>query len=107
VVQWRRSLGAAERSNLTRFFQHEQLSDSEFAEHFVDLALSSRAQLVVIPLQDFLALGAEARMNRPATESGNWVWRASESHLSAARAGLIRQKLTKAHRLGDQQAKAP
>lgn len=106
VVQWRRSLGAAERSNLARFFQHEQLSDSEFAEHFVDLALSSRAQLVVIPLQDFLALGAEARMNRPATESGNWVWRASESHLSAARAGLIRQKLTKAHRLGDQQAKA-
>jgi 4-alpha-glucanotransferase len=30
---------------------------------------------VLFPLQDVLGLGSEARMNRPATTSGNWSWR--------------------------------
>jgi 4-alpha-glucanotransferase len=29
----------------------------------------------MIPLQDLLALGREARMNTPATTRGNWTWR--------------------------------
>jgi 4-alpha-glucanotransferase len=29
----------------------------------------------LFPLQDVLGLGSEARMNRPATASGNWRWR--------------------------------
>jgi 4-alpha-glucanotransferase len=29
----------------------------------------------VVPLQDFLGLGSEARMNTPARASGNWSWR--------------------------------
>jgi 4-alpha-glucanotransferase len=35
----------------------------------------SKATLVVAPLQDFLGLGAEARMNYPGTALGNWGWR--------------------------------
>ena len=38
-------------------------------------ALSSAADTAIIPLQDLLGLGSEARMNLPATESGNWTWR--------------------------------
>ena len=34
--------------------------------------LGSVAQLAVIPLQDLLGLGSEARFNRPGTASGNW-----------------------------------
>jgi 4-alpha-glucanotransferase len=38
-------------------------------------ALSSVASLSVVPLQDVLGLGSEARMNVPSRETGNWRWR--------------------------------
>lgn len=39
------------------------------------LAMNSVAELVIIPMQDVLGLGAEARMNRPGTTKNNWTWR--------------------------------
>jgi 4-alpha-glucanotransferase len=39
---------------------------------------SSVAQMAVVPAQDLLELGSEARMNTPAVAAGNWSWRASE-----------------------------
>ena len=41
-------------------------------------AEASVAQIVVIPAQDLLELGSEARMNTPAVPAGNWSWRAPE-----------------------------
>jgi 4-alpha-glucanotransferase len=38
-------------------------------------ALSSVADTAIIPVQDLLGLGSEARMNVPASETGNWQWR--------------------------------
>ena len=46
-------------------------------------ALGSVAQLAVIPVQDLLALGAEARMNTPGTDRGNWLWRVPPGALTA------------------------
>ncbi len=37
--------------------------------------LASVANTAVVPMQDLLGLGNEARMNRPGTSSGNWRWR--------------------------------
>ncbi|MFW5999696.1 MAG: 4-alpha-glucanotransferase [Halanaerobiaceae bacterium] len=42
---------------------------------FIRGVYDSPAELVVVPLQDFLALGREARMNLPGTVEGNWEWR--------------------------------
>ena len=44
---------------------------------------ASVAQLAVVPVQDLLQLGSEARMNTPAVGSGNWAWRAPEGSWSA------------------------
>lgn len=41
----------------------------------LELALASSADLAVVPLQDLLELGDEARFNTPGTTSGNWCWR--------------------------------
>jgi 4-alpha-glucanotransferase len=41
----------------------------------IRLALSSVADIAIVPLQDMLGLGGEGRMNRPGTPSGNWQWR--------------------------------
>ena len=45
------------------------------AEAVCMLAWSSRAALAVLPVQDLLLLGSEARMNTPATSEGNWQFR--------------------------------
>jgi len=39
---------------------------------------ASVAQTAVVPAQDLLELGSEARMNTPAVAAGNWSWRAPE-----------------------------
>jgi 4-alpha-glucanotransferase len=38
-------------------------------------AIGSVASLSVLPLQDVLGLGSEARMNVPSRQDGNWRWR--------------------------------
>lgn len=40
----------------------------------IKLALTSDAGMVVIPLQDLLGLGSNARMNSPGIAEGNWQW---------------------------------
>jgi 4-alpha-glucanotransferase len=42
---------------------------------FIRAAEGSVAKLCVIPLQDVLGLGSEARMNVPSKSDGNWAWR--------------------------------
>ena len=37
--------------------------------------LASVADTAIVPAQDLLGLGSDARMNRPGTASGNWRWR--------------------------------
>jgi 4-alpha-glucanotransferase len=41
----------------------------------IELAMKSRANTAVVPLQDVMGLGSAARMNIPGTTSGNWNWR--------------------------------
>ncbi|MBM2824521.1 MAG: 4-alpha-glucanotransferase [Dehalococcoidales bacterium] len=42
---------------------------------FIRLALLSVADTAIIPLQDVLGLGSQARMNQPGASNGNWRWR--------------------------------
>ena len=44
-------------------------------------ALASDAPLVMMPLQDVLGLGDDARMNVPGVATGNWTWQAQEPTL--------------------------
>lgn len=59
---------------------------------------ASPADLVVAPLQDFLELGSEARMNRPGTALGNWDWRVDGDLLTEQLAERIRAMNSKAKR---------
>jgi 4-alpha-glucanotransferase len=49
----------------------------------IRLGEASTAQAFIVPLQDMLGLGSEARMNLPGRESGNWFWRCSPSVFSS------------------------
>ncbi len=51
---------------------------------FIRLALMSVANTAIIPLQDVLCLGSEARMNTPGVNGGNWRWRFTPDMLTDA-----------------------
>ena len=50
---------------------------------FIRAALCSTASLSIVPLQDVLGLGSEARMNTPSLHGGNWRWRFDQQRLKS------------------------
>jgi 4-alpha-glucanotransferase len=58
----------------------------------------SRATMAVLPMQDVLRLGSEARMNTPGTVTGNWNWRFDWGMLTPDLAPSLLAQLQKAHR---------
>ncbi len=50
---------------------------------FIRAVLASVADTAIVPVQDLLGLGSEARMNRPGTLTGNWRWRLRPGQLTA------------------------
>ncbi|MCC6629167.1 MAG: 4-alpha-glucanotransferase [Chloroflexi bacterium] len=61
----------------------------DIAWDFIRLALASVADTVIVPLQDVLSLGSEARMNLPGDPSGNWSWRCDAQLLTGERAARL------------------
>ena len=57
-------------------------SGNDIAWDMIRSALASVSELSVIPLQDILSLGSEARMNFPGKANGNWQWRFEEKNLT-------------------------
>lgn len=72
----------------------------------VRLALASRAGLAVIPAQDLLGLGDEARTNTPGTVEGNWRWRLEDGQLTDALAAWLRRAADAAGRLPEPEPRA-
>lgn len=60
-----------------------------FHHDLVRAAFASVADTVVIPVQDVLGLGGEARMNRPGTARDNWNWRLTAGALRAEDAARL------------------
>ena len=56
---------------------------------FIRAAQCSPASLSIIPLQDVLGLGSEARMNTPSLHGGNWRWRFDEQQLKSELAAKL------------------
>ncbi len=56
---------------------------SEINWDFISLAMNSKANTVIITLQDILGLGTNARMNIPGTVENNWEWRFKKNKLTS------------------------
>jgi len=65
-------------------------ASGEMPDALVRAALRSVGALAILPVQDLLALGSEARFNTPATTVGNWRWRLPPGALTAELAGRYR-----------------
>lgn len=90
LLGWVRSASRAERMQAMAYFglsSAEALPGVALAQ-----ALASRADMAIVPLQDWLGLGAEARMNRPSTVGGrNWKWQIPKGALTKRLAARIRR----------------
>ena len=54
----------------------------QMPQAMIHALLGSVAQLAVVPMQDLLGLGSEARLNTPGTATGNWSWRLPDGCLT-------------------------
>ncbi len=79
---WYRSASEAERDFARRYVARD---GHDIAWDLIRLAWGSAANRAVVPLQDVLDLGPEARMNLPGRPHGNWAWRYRAEMLAPAR----------------------
>jgi 4-alpha-glucanotransferase len=66
------------------------LDPDEPSWSLIELAYGSRSSLAVVPAQDVLGLGSDARMNRPGVSEGNWSWQLERGALTPALARRLR-----------------
>jgi 4-alpha-glucanotransferase len=69
---WKSAVTDQERTHALAYLGH---CDDGINWAMIRVAVDSPASLSVIPLQDVLSLGSEARMNVPSVDDGNWQWR--------------------------------
>ena len=69
---WYASASETERDLLRRYLSR---SGEDVAWDMIRSIWSSVALMTLAPMQDFLGLGSEARMNQPGRPYGNWGWR--------------------------------
>jgi 4-alpha-glucanotransferase len=69
-----REASDSDRKRLFRYLGQSE-SPEQINWKMIRLLMMSSANMVIIPLQDILNLGEEARMNNPSASSGNWKWR--------------------------------
>lgn len=82
TVGWFEELPAEQRKEIWSYLKRSGGDSRELARELIRLAWSSIAALAIVPLQDLLNLGTEARMNVPGAAEGNWRWRFTENMLS-------------------------
>ena len=65
-------------SNWEREHFRSYVGDGVVHWKMIELAMSTRANMCIIPIQDYLGLGDNARINKPSTIGDNWDWRMRE-----------------------------
>jgi 4-alpha-glucanotransferase len=92
AVGWWESLPASTR-------RRTGLDPHDPAWSLIELAFSSPARLAIVPVQDVLSLGPEARLNTPGRSDGNWRWRLRRGQLTDELAARLRAATASAGRL--------
>ncbi len=92
TVSWYRGMSRADRAFTRDYLNVRRSQNINWV--LIRAALSSVADTAVIPIQDYLGLGNEARINLPSTLGDNWKWRVYANELTSELADKIR-RLTK------------
>ncbi|MBO6108060.1 MAG: 4-alpha-glucanotransferase [Eubacterium sp.] len=88
---WAEDINEGQMSFTRRYINSRNTDLNGLTWDLIREAYRSVADLCIIPLQDYLCFGREARINTPGAPDGNWQWRLRPNFLSDDLAGSIRE----------------
>lgn len=75
MMAWLEDITPGEKKKVKQYLNRMDATDEEICKDMIATVMGSVANLCIIPMQDYLCLGNEARMNQPSTLGTNWKWR--------------------------------
>ncbi len=91
IRSWFSTISDEERTAARAYLCDRYTPEKELYRSFIGLIMRSRADLCIIPMQDWLGLDDSSRINTPSTVGNNWRWRAKHKELSDDLAADIRR----------------
>ena len=91
LFQWLSELSPESEARLRGYLRDRTTPKEWLGDKVISLAMMSHSRLCVIPMQDYLGIGAEGRINRPASRSGNWSWRMKEEDINEKTAERMKE----------------
>lgn len=98
LVQWLDSLSEADIRESREYLNNWWTPADQRHWDFIALAMRTVARTVVVPMADYLGLGAEARINTPAVPHDNWRWRMAPEAFTASLSQRMARLATLAER---------
>lgn len=75
MMSWLNNIQKEERQMLKDYLHTDSDDDVTLVDMSIDCIMESKSDKCIIPIQDYLKLGNEARINQPNTLGNNWKWR--------------------------------
>lgn len=95
IVSWFQTITDEERQLARDYLCDHYTPDATLHHSFICLIMRSKANVCIIPMQDYLGLDDTCRMNEPSTVGKNWKWRGHETDFSDALCKEIRHTTKK------------
>lgn len=101
TMSWFHNLPEWDKQAIENYFMREKANiwDEDIVWMLMQLAWSSVCNWAIVPMQDVLRLGSDARMNTPGTVWGNWNWRYRESAINDWTTGVLQHAATRFGRM--------
>lgn len=91
VAGWYKNLSRKDKQYTKNYLNLKRASIQDICRELVRVAHASVADMCIIPMQDYLGLGNEARINTPSTLGDNWKWRMEDGAFTKELADYILQ----------------
>lgn len=90
IFSWFKTISDEERKMAREYLCDMYTPENELHKTFISLVMRSRANVCIIPMQDWLGLDDKARMNKPSTVGENWKWRMLQKDITKDLSAKIR-----------------
>lgn len=101
LIGWWKDIDEEVRESVRDYICDYYTPDDSIHLPLVSLIMRSCAKICIIPLQDYLGLGNDARINTPSTVGQNWKWRVKDTDLNVEKARQIKKMTMRCGRLAE------
>ncbi len=81
IMGWYEELNKEDKDLSIKYMNNANTKKADINWDFIRLAMASVAKTCIIPIQDYLGIGTEGRINVPSTLGGNWTWRLKKDEI--------------------------